>query len=227
MGSLTVLLIDDHRVVAEGLESLLSTYSDINVVASERSVQAGVDSFREHRPDVVLMDVSMPEVDGIEGTRRILAVDPAAKVIALTGFATENLVADVIEAGATGYMLKSVSGPELTTAIRSVAAGRAAFSEEALALLIARRQQVRVGDDLTPRELDVLDGIVNGRSNRQIGHDLGLSPGTVRVHVSNILAKLHVENRTAAAAVAHQQRITSPDGDETDNAVHRIDPRPR
>lgn len=227
MTTLTVLLIDDHSVVAEGLESLLSTHSDIVVVASVRSVRAGVDAFREHRPDVVLMDISMPEVDGIEGTRRILAIDSAAKVIALTGFATEHLVADVVEAGAAGYMLKSVSGPELTDAIRSVAAGQAAFSDEALALLIARRQGARVGDDLTPRELDVLEGLVNGRSNKQIGHHLGLSPGTVRVHVSSILSKLHVDNRTAAAMLAQQQRLTSAGGQNTDDEVHRIDPRGR
>jgi DNA-binding NarL/FixJ family response regulator len=207
MNAISVMLVDDHQVVTQGLEVLLSSYDDVTIVGSASTSASAITTYAKARPDVVLMDLSMPGVGGIETTRELRRVDPDAKVIILTGLVTQELVRDVIDSGACGYLLKSVSGDELVQAIRTGADGRAMFSGEVLSMITTQPQ--RLGHDLTPRELDVLAGLTRGLPNKQIARELDLSPSTVRLHVSNILTKLEVANRTAAAMVAREHGLVN------------------
>lgn len=209
MGSIHVVLVDDHAVVTEGLRSLLSLYDDIDVVGAVQSGTAAIALCASHQPDVVLVDLSMPEMDGAETARRILSDRPETQVIALTGYLDEDLVRSVIEAGASGYLLKTVSGDDLVEAIRGVVSGRAAMSLEALTHTTRPKpaEATAPGPSLTRRETDVLRLLIEGDTNKEIAKRLSLSPGTIRVHVSSILAKLGVENRTAAARYAQQHNL--------------------
>jgi DNA-binding NarL/FixJ family response regulator len=204
MRPIRVLLVDDHAVVADGLRSMLSLFEDIDVVGVAHRGAAALALCASLQPDVVLMDLSMPEMDGAETTRRILANDSDTRVIALTGFLERDLVRGVVDAGASGYLLKTVSGDELVEAIRGVVQGRAAMSLDALAH--ATQPEPRAATEhqpsLTDREQAVLRRIAEGETNKEIARRLSLSPGTIRVHVSNILTKLGVENRTAAVRSA-------------------------
>ena len=199
-----VMLVDDHAVVLEGLSMVLSRFDDIDLVGMASGGEEAIARAAELRPDVVLVDLSMPGVDGVEATRRIRADHPDIKVLALTAFLEHRLVTDVFDAGATGYLLKSASGGELAAAVRTIASGGTIMANGVLSMLATPSDSI--GDDLTPRELDVLQHLTNGLSNKHIATELGLSPGTVRIHVSSILAKLRVDNRTAAAMLAHDQR---------------------
>ncbi|MDH3752718.1 MAG: response regulator transcription factor [Acidimicrobiia bacterium] len=206
--AIRVALVDDHTVVTDGLRTLLSEFDDIEVVGSARDGAAAVELCASHSPDVVLMDLSMPGMDGVEATQHVIADKPDLCVIALTAFLDERLVRDVLAAGASGYLMKSASGADLVDAIRSAANGRASLSLEVLRHV---RRGVDSGEDhhLTPRELDVLQRLASGASNKTIARSLSLSPGTVRVHVSSILAKLGVENRTAAALYALRHNLVT------------------
>lgn len=199
--TIRVLLVDDHTVVTDGVSSLLSLQPDIDVVGTADGGGAAVALCADLEPDVVLMDMSMPDMSGAEATRRILVHNPSIQIVMMTSYVDEGLVRDAVSAGATGYLLKSIGSVELAQAIRSAAQGQATLSAEALAHLAATGPTEPM---LTARELDVLRGLSEGRTNKQIASDLSLSPGTIRVHVSNILAKLGVENRTAAAHYAHR-----------------------
>ncbi|MGI9615791.1 MAG: response regulator [Acidimicrobiales bacterium] len=204
MSVIRVLLVDDHAVVTDGLRSLLSLYDDIEVVGAAQNGAAAIALCSSEQPNVVLMDLSMPEMDGAETARRILTNNPEILVIALTGYLDEDLVRSVIAAGASGYLLKTTGGDEIVEAIRGVVKGRATMSLEALAHA-TRPEPVPLADrkpPLTDRETAVLQRVAEGETNKEIARGLSLSPGTVRVHVSNILAKLGVENRTAAARYA-------------------------
>jgi NarL family two-component system response regulator LiaR len=212
--SIRIVLVDDHIVVTEGLEMLLSDYEDLEVVGSARGGRAGIALCAELQPDVVLMDLSMPDVNGVEATRGVLAANPGIRVIALTGHLDEELLRGVLDAGASGYLLKTVSGDDLAEAVRAAANGRATLSLEALPhLRPGRSQDGGAARDLTGRELDVLRCLSEGVTNKAIAKELSLSPGTVRVHVSSILAKLGVESRTAAARYAIRHGLVS---DSTD-----------
>ncbi|MCZ7525637.1 MAG: response regulator transcription factor [Acidimicrobiia bacterium] len=207
-----VLIADDHAIVREGLAMLLSAFDDIDVVAfAEHGTQA-LDRCGEARPDVVLMDLSMPVLDGIEATRRILAEHPSVRVLALTSFLEPQLVRDVLEAGATGYLLKSVTSDELVGAVRAAAGDRPTIDPEALPLLFRKDAGPVLGDDLTARERDVLGLIVRGMTNKQIATDLVLSVGTIRVYVSNVLVKLGAANRTEAATLALRHQLVPEPG---------------
>jgi DNA-binding NarL/FixJ family response regulator len=203
----TVLLVDDHSVVIEGLTMLLASFDDLDVVATASTATDIVECYRSHRPDVVLMDLSMPVVDGIEATALLRTEFPDARVIVLTGSTDPHLVGAALDAGACGYLMKSASGDNIANAINSVMAGQSVFGPEAVQALRSGPEPVGPGGDLTPRETDVLRQVVAGRSNKQIANELGISPGTVRIHVSNILAKLGVSNRTAAALLAVDRRL--------------------
>ena len=215
--TIRLLLVDDHPVVTEGLSLLLARFDDMDIVGMANGGAAAIAEVEALRPDIVLMDLSMPEIDGVEATRQIRSAHPDVKVLALTAFMEQRLVAGAMEAGASGYLLKSVGSDELATAIRTVASGGSILSAQALELLVAPSNLDRIGDDLTPREIDTLALLVHGLSNKQIARKLELAPGTVRIYVSNILTKLHVENRTGAAYVARNQRLVDVDaGAETD-----------
>lgn len=197
--TIRVVVVDDHAVITDGVSSLLTLQPDIEVVGTAEGGRAAIALCADLQPDVVLMDVSMPDVSGIEATRQILSRNPSTRIVILTSYVDEGMVRDAVSAGATGYLLKSISSSELAQAVRSAAQGQATLSGEALAEL-ARTDSSK--PELTPRELEVLRGLSEGRTNKQIAADLSLSPGTIRVHVSNILAKLGVGNRTAAAHYA-------------------------
>jgi DNA-binding NarL/FixJ family response regulator len=194
-----VLLVDDHAVITEGLSTLLALQPGIEVVGSASDGTGAIALSAKLQPDVVLMDMSMPGMGGVESTRRILASNPATRVIIVSSFADGRMVADALAAGATGYVLKSLGVAELAEAIRAAVQGRATLSEEVLSYI---GTSPATEPALTKRELDVLAALSEGKTNKQIAVDLSLSHGTVRIHVSHILAKLGVENRTAAALYA-------------------------
>lgn len=205
--TIRLLLVDDHTAVLEGLSMVLSRFDDLELVGTASGGAEGVARAAELQPDVVLLDLSMPEVDGVEATRRMRADHPQVKVLALTAFLDHQLVVGAVDAGATGYLLKSATGDEIAAAIRTVASGGSVLAPEVLPMLATPPSTI--GHDLTPREGDVLEQLANGLSNKRIAAVLGLSPGTVRIHVSNILTKLGVENRTAAAVVARNNGLVT------------------
>jgi DNA-binding NarL/FixJ family response regulator len=217
--TIRVLLVDDHAVVLEGLVMVLSRFDDLELVGTASGGAEGVTRAAELQPDVVLLDLSMPDVDGAEATRRIRADHPQIRFLALTAFLEHRLVTEVFEAGATGYLLKSASGDELAAAIRTVASGGTILATGVFSLLASPPDTI--GHDLTPRELDVLEHLANGLSNKHIATELGLSAGTVRIHVSNILAKLQVENRTAAAMLARDRGLAAPGADTGATPSHQ------
>jgi NarL family two-component system response regulator LiaR len=204
-----VVLVDDHRVVRDGLEMLLANEEGIEVVGSFGSGGVAVAECDRLRPDVVLMDLSMPELDGTRATRLIRERQPQIQVLVLTSYLEEDLLHDALEAGACGYLLKSIGSDELAAAVRAAALGEPTVDPSAMRLLFRASGRRRPGEDLTTRELDVLALLVAGMTNQQIGQDLGIGPGTVRTHVSTILAKLGVSNRTEAAVAALQHGLVS------------------
>lgn len=206
-----VLIADDHEIVRQGLTTFLELQEDIEVVGQAADGEAAAAMADRLTPDVVLMDLVMPVLDGIGAIARIRASLPSTHVIVLTSFADDEKIFAAIRAGAAGYLLKDVSPQDLATAIRMVQGG-----EPILAPGVARRLMDEVGrqpeptNDLTEREIEVLKLIANGRSNKEIAGDLTLSEKTVKTHVSNILKKLHVADRTQAALYAVRQRLVEP-----------------
>ncbi|MFN8500697.1 response regulator [Kouleothrix sp.] len=203
-----VLIVDDHMMVRDGLKVFLSLFSDLAVVAEATNGAQAIERCRTYQPDVVLMDIAMPEMDGAAATAYIRAEFPGIRVIALTSLADETCMAQMLQAGAIGYLHKDVDAERLAAAIRDAASGRTVLATVAQAL---ERQGAPLapppGHDLTKREREVLALLVAGRTNSQIAAQLGISYGTTRLHVSNIFAKLGVENRTEAAMLAVQQRL--------------------
>jgi NarL family two-component system response regulator LiaR len=206
-GGIRVLIVDDHQVVRQGLRTFLELHAGIEVVGEAADGQAALAKARQLEPDVVLMDLVMPDMDGIEATRRIRASAPGTKVIALTSFAEDDKLFPAIQAGASSYLLKDVSPDELVASIQAVHRGEARLHPD-----IARRlmQQIAQGPpeskaaagDLTRRELEVVKLIARGCSNSQIARELVISEGTVKTHVSNILSKLGLGDRTQLAIYA-------------------------
>jgi NarL family two-component system response regulator LiaR len=209
-----VLLTDDHAIVRKGVRALLATERDIQVVGEAGNGEEAVAQAEALCPDVILMDLMMPQLDGIEATRQITAKFPSVRVIVLTSFAADEKVFPAIKAGAFGYLLKDSGPQELVSAIRQVYRG-----EPSLEPSIARKvlfelagppkQQPLTTDPLTERELEVLRLVSQGCSNKEIALKLSVSELTVRTHVSNILGKLHLASRTQAALYALQKGITS------------------
>lgn len=211
METISVMLIDDHRVVRQGLRDFLELQGDIEIVGEAASGEEGVQLARELLPDVVLMDLVMPGIDGVETTRRIKAASPSTRVIVLTSFADDNKVFPAIKAGAISYLLKDVSPEELAHAIRAAQRNEAVLHPEVAAKLMQEFSAPRPGeapvDQLTPREMEVLRLIAKGQSNKEIADTLIVSEKTIKTHVSNILSKLHLADRTQAAIYALRQRI--------------------
>lgn len=198
-----VMLVDDHAVVRSGLSAFIAAFDDLDLAAEAGSGAEAVRLCEEVQPDVILMDLMMPEMDGVEATRTIRSRFPGTQVVALTSFREEDLVHRVLQAGAIGYLLKNISAEELADAIRSAHAGRPALSPEATkALINAATKPSPPGLDLTEREREVLRLMVEGLDNQGIAERLVVSRSTAKFHVSGILAKLGVSSRTEAVALA-------------------------
>jgi two-component system, NarL family, response regulator LiaR len=208
--TIRVMLVDDHNVVRTGLATFLRAYQDLQLVGEAKNGLEAVDLCRQKKPDVILMDLMMPEMDGISATRAILAEYPQIKIIAMTSFEEEELVQGVLAAGAISYLLKNVSSDELVKAIRDAVSGRSTLSPEAARVLVqATRSTQDPLVDLTEREREVLGLVVQGHSNRQIADAMVISVATVKAHVSNILSKLQVSSRAEAIAYAIKHKIVS------------------
>ncbi len=208
-----VMLVDDHAVVREGLRSYLELEESLDIVGEASNGREAVRRAHELRPDVILMDLVMPEMDGIAATKAIREQHPNTKVIVLTSFVEEEKVIPAIQAGAAGYLLKNVSAPELVRAIKAAVGGQAQLDP-----LVARKLMERVtapprdpeaalADLLTDREREVLKLIASGYSNKEIARELVVSERTVKGHVSNILNKLGVQDRTQAALFAVKHHL--------------------
>jgi DNA-binding NarL/FixJ family response regulator len=206
-----VLLVDDHQVVRRGLRTFLEVQDDIEVVGEAADGAEGVARAEELRPDVVLMDIKMPGSDGIEALRSLRDLDNPAKVLVVTSFTEQRTVVPALRAGASGYVYKDVDPDALAGAIRSVHAGHVLLQPEVAGNLLAQDDRVGGhgrGSTLTEREREVLALIADGRSNREIARALVLSEKTVKTHVSNILMKLDLADRTQAALWAVRHGIT-------------------
>ncbi len=205
-----VLLVDDHAVVRSGLAAFLLVHDDLELVGAAADGQEALHLCATRQPDVVLMDLKMPGMDGATATRAIRQAHPQVQVIILTSFPEEELVQAALQAGALSYLLKNVSGTELASAIRAAHAGRSTLAPEATqALIHAATQPPPLGHDLTPTENEVLRWLVKGLSNPEIATQLVVSRSTIKFHVSNILSKLAVSSRTEAVALAIRQGLVS------------------
>jgi DNA-binding NarL/FixJ family response regulator len=201
--TIRVVVADDHAVVRSGLEQLLATAADIELVATAGNGREAAEVVGRERPDVVLMDLSMPEVDGVEATRRIIAADPDARVVVLTSFADDRHISEALQAGAIGYVLKHAEPDELLGAIRAAAAGDAPLDPKAARVLLNSRK-VRSDQQLSAREEEVLRLVMAGLANKQIARRLGIAERTVKAHLTNIFARIEVTDRTQAALWAER-----------------------
>ncbi len=205
-----VMLVDDHTMVRRGLATFLKIFDDLELAGEAESGELAVKLCAETQPDVILMDMVMPIMDGATATRIIRQKFPQVQVIALTSFKEGELIKNALEAGAIGYLLKDVSAEDLVRAIRSAYAGRATLSPEAAQSLVdAANLPPSPGLDLTERERDVLLLMIEGLNNTQIAGKLTVSPSTIKSHVSNILSKLGAASRTEAVTLALRNHIVS------------------
>jgi len=193
-----VLVVDDHPIVRAGIIALVQDHPRMDLVAEAGTGEEAVTLALTHRPDVILMDLRLPTMSGVEAIQTIRSSWPDARVIVLTTYDGDEDIYQALHAGAKAYLLKDASREELLEAVEAVHRGEKRIPPEVGAILAGRI----AGQDLTPRERDVLHGIVEGRSNKEIGQALSLSEGTVKFHVNNILAKLDVRDRTQAATEA-------------------------
>jgi DNA-binding NarL/FixJ family response regulator len=213
MSPIRLLIVDDQRLMREGLRTLLELEPDLEIAGEAEDGLAAVEQFEALQPDVVLMDVRMPRLDGVEATRRLRLRWPAARIIILTTFDDDAYVFDGLRAGAQGYLLKDVSGHELAEAIRKVASGGALIEPSVARKVLAEFARLaqptplsadQLAEPLSDREQEILRLLAQGASNRQIASQLFLAEGTVKNYISTILDKLHVEDRTQAALRARE-----------------------
>ena len=208
MTTIRILLVDDHAVVRSGLSKFLMVNKDLELVAEASDGAEAVQMAGLHKPDVILMDLMMPGMDGITATREIHQKYPQIKIIALTSFSEQNMVQGALQAGAYGYLQKNVTAADLGNAIRSAYAGRITLSPEALQVLANAGAQPHIqGNELTGRERDVLKGMVAGLNNNEIAEKLFISLGTVKFHITNIFQKLGVDSRVEAVKMAIEQKL--------------------
>ena len=203
-----VMLVDDHAVVRSGLSAFLMVYPDLQLVGEAENGEEAVTRASLLQPDVILMDLVMPGMDGVAATRAIRQKYPDIQIVALTSFKEENLVQGALHAGAIGYMLKNVSANDLATAIRAAHAKRMTLSSEAAQALVQSSMPVITEEDkLTSREHEVLSLMVEGLNNTEIAEKLVVSPSTIKFHIGNIFSKLGVDNRVAAVSLALQRKL--------------------
>jgi DNA-binding NarL/FixJ family response regulator len=208
---ITILIVDDHLVVRAGLTALLGTADDLAVVGSAADGLEAVTRFQELRPDIVLMDLSMPDLDGVEATRKILAIDPAATVIVLTSLTEDRRILDALQAGATGYLLKDAGPDELISAVHAAAAGNSPLDPRVARVLLASQRGLQPVRDLSPREESVLRLVADGLPNKLIARELGISERTVKAHLTNVFQRLGVSDRTQAALWAREHLPAEPE----------------
>lgn len=204
-----VLLCDDHAMVREGLERLVNSHEGVEVVGTAADGQEAVELAAELRPDVVMMDVSMPRLDGIEATRRIVAETPETRIVMLTSFREDVRVLDALAAGAIGFMLKDSDGQELVRAIEAAARGDVPLDPRAARAIVNRSTESDPRDGMTAREREVLELISNGLPNKVIALRLGISEATVKAHLTRIYRQLDVSDRTQAAIWAREHPESS------------------
>jgi DNA-binding NarL/FixJ family response regulator len=207
MTPISVLLVDDHPVVRSGLSGLLAAQPDLDVVGEAADGAEAVTRATDLAPAVILMDISMPGVDGIEATRQLLEGGFAGAVVMLTSFSDKSRVTDALKAGAVGYLLKDSSPEEVMAAIRSAADGHVPLDPRVASALLPGREP-RPGADLSAREREVLDLVAEGLANKQIAHRLGITERTVKVHVGNVFRRIGVSDRTSAALWARDNLTT-------------------
>ena len=202
-----VMIVDDHGMVRRGLSAYLASESDITVVGEARDGQEAIQICEDEQPDVILMDLIMPELGGVAAIRIINHRWTAIRIVALTSFQEKELVQEALKAGAISYLLKNVSGPDLAEGIRDSYAGRPMLAKEAVAALIHAEDEDDLGKDLTIREREVLSLLCRGLTNPEIALQLSVSRSTVKAHVSSILSKLGVSNRSEAIALSIEKKL--------------------
>ena len=206
--TIRILIVEDQRIVREGLIALLEDESEVAIVGEASEGAEAVELYAQLQPDVVLMDLQMPNVDGPEATRRIREQSPNARILVLTTYATDEFIFKALRAGARGYLLKDASTDDLLNAIRAVHQGRTLLAPEVAERLVAG-VSASTPEPLTARELEVLTLLGQGHSNGEIADALTIAPRTVKVHVQNILGKLGASNRTEAVSIAVRQKLIS------------------
>lgn len=213
---ITVLLVDDHKMVRQGVRAFLQTQADIEVVAEADSGETAVLLAAEHAPDVVLMDLVMPGMDGVAATRQVKAQSPRTQIIMLTSYHQDEHIFPAIRAGALSYLLKDIEPAALAAAVRQAAVGEAVLHPRVAARVVqelhgSRQEATNIFTELSERELDVLRLIADGANNSSIAAQLVISEKTVKSHVSNILSKLHLADRTQAAVLAWREGVVRRD----------------
>ena len=200
---ITILIVDDHSVVRAGIRALLGTDAGFKVVGEGENGQKAVEMYRQLQPQIVLMDLRMPLLDGVEATRAIRQIDPQARIVILTTHQGDEEIHAAFEAGAVGYILKNSPGDDLAAALRAVANGKNWIPDD-----IAKKMEAHAGKDkLTERELDVLQRLVGGDSNKELADKMGVTEHTVKAHLKSIIAKLKVRDRTEAVTVGLRRGI--------------------
>lgn len=205
--NIRIMLVDDHAVVRSGLGAFLSVNPDLKLVGEAENGEQAVARANILKPDVILMDLMMPVMDGVTAITLIKKQNPTIQIIALTSFQEDELVQNALKGGAIGYLMKNVSARELAAAIRAARAGKMTLSPEAAQALVHASQQAQETEALTERERDVLKLMVEGLNNAEIAERLVVSLSTVKYHISNILMKFGVDNRVAAVSMAIQKRL--------------------
>jgi DNA-binding NarL/FixJ family response regulator len=208
-----VMVVDDHAIVRQGLERLIGTADDLQLVGMAADGAAAVELAHEQRPDVVLMDLSMAGLDGVEATRQIVTENADVHVVVLTSFGEEQRISDALQAGAHGYLLKHIDPDDLLAAIRSAHAGDVPLDPRAGRVLLDQRRRQGRADDLTPREVEVLQLVGQGMANKQIARRMGIGERTVKAHLTSVFQRLGVSDRVQAALWA-REHLADPTGQQ-------------
>jgi DNA-binding NarL/FixJ family response regulator len=202
-----ILIVDDHAVVRAGLEQLLSRVEDFSVIGSAADGREAVEAAVEHRPDVVLMDLSMPSMGGIAATEEIVAATDEIRVVVLTSYSDRDRILNALDAGAVGYLLKDADPPELIAGIRAAADGESPLHPKAASAVLRARAERKPAQELSEREREVLELVADGLSNQKIAAQLGISEKTVKAHLTSVFRQLGVDDRTQAAVWARQNGL--------------------